>query len=159
MAARDDETPARVEGVLRAYGAHPDRCPSQDRAAVLGAARETLDVARLRQGEAALDRLLDRAPSHVAAAGLVARIQAAAMQETATSRQAPSRWQTLTAALLDAVLGPQWRPAYALGGAVMLGVVAGAVWTPVADEQVAAADFLSVAFARDFDSTDAGDLE
>ena len=158
MAARDDETPARVEGVLRAYGAHPDRWPSQDRAAVLGAARETLDVARLRQGEAALDRLLDRAPSHVAPAGLVARIQAAAMHELAP-RQAPSRWQALRAALVDALRRPQWRPAYALGGAVMLGVVAGSVWTPVADEQVAAADFLSVAFARDFDSTDAGYLE
>ncbi len=160
MAARDDEAPsARVEEVLRAFGGHPERWPEQDRAAVLGAARTSLDVARLRQGEAALDSLLDRAPLYVAPAGLVALIQAAAMHETLAPQRPASRWQALLAALVDAAGGSLWRPAYALGGAVMLGVVAGSVWTPAAVDQAAVADFMSVAFARDFDSLDAGDLE
>lgn len=164
MAAREGEAPlARAEKVLRAFGAHPERWPDQDRAAVLGAAREALDVARVRHGEAALDRLLDRAPLHVPPAGLAARIQAAAMREPGARQHPPShplsRWQALLAALIDAAGRSLWRPAYALGGAVMLGIVAGSVWTPAAVEQVAAADFLSVAFARDFDSLDAGDFE
>ena len=53
MAASDDKKPSRAEQVLRAYGAHAERWPLQDRAAVLGAAREDLQVARLRQAEAA----------------------------------------------------------------------------------------------------------
>jgi hypothetical protein len=163
MAAADDKTSARAEEVLRAYGAHAERWPLPDRTAVLGTAREDLHVARVRQGEAALDRLLDRAPSHVAPADLVARIQAAALCPPAAEQTAPGRWRTAIAALLGAAHtasgASAWRPAWALGAAMILGLFVGSVWTPVIEDQVAAADFLSMGFGSDFESSDPGDAE
>lgn len=160
MSAPDDKISARAEEVLRAYGAHPGRWPAPDRAAVLGAARESLHIARVRQGEAALDRLLDRAAAHVAPADLVARIQAAALRPSRTEQTAPPRWRTAIDDLLGAArAAPAWRPAWALGAAMMLGLFVGSVWTPVVEDQMAAADFLTIGFAADFESSGPGDTE
>lgn len=160
MTAPDNRRPPRVEAVLRAFGANPARWPTAERAAVADAARTDLHTARMRQQEAALDRLLDRAPAHVAATDLVARIQSAALRTPTERVRTP--WRGALAALGEAIRRalpePVRRPALALGGAALLGVVAGSVWTPALDAR-STADLLSVAFAYDFDATDFGDVE
>jgi hypothetical protein len=153
MAASDEETHARVEAVLRSYGAHAERWPVADRAAVSAAVQQDPLIAALRQREAALDRMMDRAPRHVPAMSLFARIQAATAQQ-------PTRWQALLTILFgEPGSAGVWRPASALGAAVMLGVVVGSTWSSPVEEQVAAADFLSVAFAQVFDDDDLGSIE
>ena len=153
MAASDEKTHARAEAVLRAHGAHAERWPLADRTAVLAAARQDPRIAALRQREATLDRVMDRAPRHVPAAGLFARIQDATTQR-------PSLWQTALNVLFgEPGTAGMWKPASALGAAVMLGLVVGSMWTPPAEERVATADFMSLAFARDFDANESGSVE
>ena len=108
-------TPDRLDAILAAYGARPERWPAAERAAALSLVASDPSRARRLEDEAGLDALLDGNLAPTVHAALVSRILAGA-----PSRRPISRWW--------AGLG------FATAG--LAGVAAGALLLPLAVPQL-----------------------
>lgn len=137
----------RARPVLGAYGAAKSRWPAGERAGVEEGASSDLTVAIEQRREAALDRLLDTAPRHSPSPALMARIRLAA-------QVAPqSGWRAAWDALFgDLTRASMTRAASALAVATFLGVGLGAWWTPPDDPDEVADEYVTLAFALNWQS-------
>ncbi len=139
----------RARSVLGAYGAAPSRWPAGERAGVIKGATSDLTVAIEQRREAALDRLLDSAPRHMPSPALMARIRLAATVAPQSGWRAA--WDALFGDLTQASV---MRAASALTAAMILGVSLGIWWTPADDATDMTDEYVTLAFALDWQSTD-----
>lgn len=134
----------RAQQILAAYGAAPQRWPLEERGTVLDALIEDPTATDAHRREAALDDVLAKAPRHLPSAALLARIRANA------GPAMRSGWRATLAVLFSTPSVGFLRPASALAGAIVLGVLVGAVWAPADDANAMAAEFVKLAFGHDF---------
>jgi hypothetical protein len=135
---------ARAQQILAAYGAAPQRWPLEERGTVLDALVQDATATDAHRREAALDQILSEAPSHVPSAALIARIRASAIPAVR------SGWRATLGVLFARPSVGFLRPVSALAGAIVLGVLFGAMWAPAEDANAMAAEFMNLVFAHDF---------
>jgi hypothetical protein len=135
---------ARAQQILATYGAAPQRWPLDERGSVLDAVIQDPAAADAHRREAALDQILSAAPSHAPSAALIARIRAGALPAVRDG------WRATLAVLFARPSVGFLRPASALAGAILLGVVVGAMWAPADDANAMAAEFVTIVFGHDF---------
>ncbi len=134
----------RAQQILAAYGAAPQRWPLEERGTVLDAMIQDSSITEAHRREAALDEVLADAPRHVPSAALLARIRAGAVPAVRNG------WRATLAVLFSTPSIGFLRPVSALAGAILLGVIVGAVWAPADDANAMAAEFVNLAFGHDF---------
>jgi hypothetical protein len=138
----------RFKEIVEAYGADPARWPARERAAAEAFLASSSEARQLREAEARLDDVLDRATAVAAAPGLAARIRRTALANDHGSRAsgAASSW------FAELWEGPIWRPAAALAASMVLGLAVGAFAPLFPNEDDSVAEEI-VGFWLDADDT------